>query len=250
MRLLIVPVIAVISAFIAAVPAIDVLAAPKPAHPRVKLTFTDGVLPDGAIARIQSDGTGAYEDGSRNVTAYIDATTGELIFGTGSSAQRTFHFSFGACIDPCLAEEGTYQMPAGAPYPEGYATANFVAGVRAADPDNGSTLPRALLGMPIGVAMRSGIKLNIPLDADPAYWTACFTPDEGVNGFCGLSNGATPVHIIRHAPGQWEMWTTGNEVTQLINEVSAKGKVRTIEYLGTYHMPFRFAIDCTANCPS
>ena len=85
MRLLIVPVIAVISAFIAAVPAIDVLAAPKPAHPRVQLTFTDGVLPDGAIARIQSDGTGAYEDGSRNVTAYIDATTGELIFGTGSS---------------------------------------------------------------------------------------------------------------------------------------------------------------------
>ena len=249
MRLLIVPIIAVLSAIIAAVPAMDVLAAPKPAHPRVKITFTDGVLPDGAIARIQSDGTGAYVDGS-NVVAYIDATTGELNFSTGSSAQRTIHFSFGACIDPCLAEEGTYQMPVDAPYPEGYAPASFLAGVRAADPDNGTRLPRALLGMPIGVAMRSGIKLNIPLDAAPDYWTGCFTPDEGVNGFCGLSNGATPVHIIRHASGQWEMWATDNEVTQLINEVSSRGKVRTIQYLGTYHMPFRLVIDCIANCPS
>ena len=104
--------------------------------------------------------------------------------------------------------------------------------------------------MPLGVPMRSGIKINIPLDADPDFWTACQTPDEGVSGFCGFSNGATPVHIIRHAPGQWEIWATSSEVTQLINEVSSKGKVRNIEYLGTYSMPLRFVVDCFANCPS
>src|SRR5688572_863157 len=172
MRLLVFPTIALLGSLIAVVPSIDLLAAPKPANPRVKITFTDGVLPDGATARIQSDGGGPYADGNRNVTAYIDASTGALNFWTGSaqSAQRTFHFSFGACIDPCLAEEGTYDMPVGAPYPEGLATGSFQAGLRATDPDNGNGHP-GMLGMPLGVAMRSGIKINIPLDADPDFWT-------------------------------------------------------------------------------
>lgn len=252
MRLIVFPFIAVIGALVAVVPSIGLLAAPRPANPRVKITFTDGVLPGGATAGIQSDGAGPYEDGDRNVTAYIDAGTGVLNFWTGGeqSALRRFHFFFGPCIDPCLAEEGTYQMPVGAPYPEGFATGSFQAGVRATDPDNGSALPGALLAMPLGVAMRSGIKLNIPLDEDPDFWTVCLTPDDGVSGFCGFSDGATPVHIIRHAPGQWEIWATSDEVAQLINEVSSKGKVRTIEYLGTYNMPLHFMIDCIANCPS
>lgn len=251
MRLLIVPVIA-IGALIAVAPAIDVVAAPKPANPRVQITFTDGLLADGTTPGIQSDGAGPYADGDRNVTAYIDASTGVLNFATGGEqwAQRTFHFSFGACIEPCLAEEGTYQMPVGAPYPDGFATGSFQAGVRATDPDNGNALPGALLAMPQGVPMRSGIKINIPLDADQDFWTACLTPDEGVSGFCGFSDGATPVHIIRHAPGKWEIWATSNEVLQLINEVSSRGKVRNIEYLGTYNMPLRFVVDCIANCPS
>ena len=252
MRLLVFPAIALAGALVSVVPAIELLAAPpKPANPRVKITFTDGLLPGGATAKIQSDG-GPYEDGQDNVTAFIDASTGVLNFWTGGEqfAERTFHFAFGACIEACLAEEGTYQMPVGAPYSDGFATGSFQAGVRATDPDNGTAFPRALLGMPQGPTMRSGIKINIPLDQDPDFWTICLTPDEGVGGFCGFSNGATPVHVVRHAPGQWEFWATNAEVAQLINEVSSRGKVRNIEYLGTYTMPFRFVVDCIANCPS
>lgn len=251
MRLLIVPVIVLAGALVDVAPSIGLLAAPKQSHPRVRITFTDGLLPGGATARIQSDGTGPYEDGSGNVTAYIDASTGVLNFWTGQQgAQRAFHFSFGPCIEPCLAEEATYQMPVGAPYPDGFAKGSFQAGVRAADPDNGSALTGGWLAMPLDVPMRSGIKINIPLDQDPAFWTVCLTPDEGVSGFCGFSNGATPVHIIRHAPGQWEIWATSAEVGQLINEVSSRGKVRSIEYLGRYNLPLRFMVDCIANCPS
>jgi hypothetical protein len=247
MRQLIFPVIALAGALVAVVPAIDLAAAPKPANPRVKVTFTDG-----GTDQIRSDSLGPYEDGNRNVTAYIDASTGVLNFWTGGEkwAERRFQYLFGSCIGDCLAENGTpsgpYQMPVGAPYPDGLATGSFQAGVRAT---NGTALPGALLGMPEGTPMRSGVKINIPLDQDADFWTVCLTP-RGVDGFCGLSQNSTPAHIIRNAPGQWEIWSTSSEIAELINEVSARGKVRIVEYLGTYHMPFRFTVACVANCPS
>lgn len=242
MRLLISTAIALTAALVAAGPAIDLMAAPKPSNPRVTITFADD-----AAHNIKSDGGGDYVDGSGGVGAYIDRTTGVLNFGTSSgntTTGRELQFDFGDCIAGCIANGEP--LPIGAPYPSGYARAIIQAGVRTAD---GIKLPGGLLGMSVGSTLWSGVKLNIPLDSDPAYWTLCMV-FQNTDGFCAISAQSTPARIVRSAPDVWTITATvdDNDVGELFNEVGG-GRNRTIHFEGTYSMPFSFTVQCVnSNC--
>lgn len=239
MRLLISTALALTAALVAAGPAIDLSAAPKPANPRVKLTFVDD-----QFYKIQSDDGQPYTDGTGGVSGYIDLTNGALYFGTGNSG-RKLQFSFDQCTSGCLP--ASFVPPVGAPYPSGSTKATIFAGVR---DGGGNKIPGGMLGMsPGGVPLWSAIHLNMPLDDDPAYWTLCMN-SPNADGFCAFSARSTPARIIRTAPGAWTISAIAGEVGELINDKGSKGRTRIIEYLGTYSMSFSFTVECVANCPS
>jgi hypothetical protein len=242
MRLLTATAIALTIALVTAGPAHDLIAAPRPHNPRVTVTFAD----DEGL-NIKSDGRGAYTHGSGGVIAYLDGTTGELIFSTSTNTgTRELQFLFDDCVAACI--EPDEPLPVGAPYPTGYAAAGILAGVRTVD---GVKLSGGLLAMPVGSTgdWRSGVKINIPLDSDPAYWTLCraFSTTEGI---CAISDNSMPARIIRNAADLWTISAAvdDTDITELFNEVSI-GRKRTIEYEGAYSMPFSFTVQCVnATC--
>ena len=244
MRLLIAAAMAFAALIVAVGPGGELLAAPKPANPRVKITFSAG--------SITHDGQAEYRDGVGGVTAYIDRTTGVLNFGTGagtpSTSARQLQFAF-TCIADCIGSGDPpvgVPLPDGAPYSNGYTRAHILAGVRDLD---GHTISGGLLNMPPGVPLRAGIHLNMPLDDDPAFWTLCMNAGL-VEGFCAFSADSTWAHVIRTAPGTWTISATAGDIAELMNDLGSKGRVRQVEYLGTYSMPFSFTVQqcLTSDC--
>ena len=82
------------------------------------------------------------------------------------------------------------------------------AGVRTAD---GTKLPGGLLAMSVGSTgeLWSGVKINIPLDSDPAYWTLCLA-FQNTDGFCAISAHGTPARIVRSALDVWTITATAD----------------------------------------
>ena len=239
MRSLIFSAIALTSALVALLPAIDLAAAPRnrPIDIKVVVNFS----PDETTNKIQSDGLGGYRDGVDGVNAYISASNnGALIFGTGGQqvAVRTLRFLF----DNCLSTGCT------APWPEldesGGLLANALRG--------GSVPTGGLPAMTIGEELSAWIKFDIPVDSDPAYYNVCFDSRKVV-GPCGAAPGgtSTDARVRRTASGEWTFWAndTGDRA-DLIRDSQAK-KTRTFTTLGTYSMPFSFTVTCanSNDCP-
>ena len=238
MRLLISTAIALTAALVAAGPAIDLMAAPKPRNPPVKITFADHTSHN-----ITSDLGGSYENGQSGVVAYINkSSNGELVFyqnPTPGVSPRMLQLFFRECIGTCT----------GAPFPSGFTRVNIIAGIRA---PNESPIAGGLLGMSVTPSgdYRTGLKINIPLDSDPAFWTLCMTPTNA-DGFCGISDHSTPARIVRDDFDHWTVTASavdGTDVGELFRE-TGNGRNKIISLEGTYSMPFSFTVQCVnSNC--
>ncbi|MGE0359846.1 MAG: hypothetical protein AB7H93_06655 [Vicinamibacterales bacterium] len=205
-------------------------AAPRAGNISVTVEFRD----DGAD-RIRSDGGGAYQDNVENAVAYIDGSTGGLIWGTNTNGTvvRTMWFYFTNClVGPCTP-------PAAWPQP-----LVEPSGMQAnALLPNGQVPSGGLRGMTIGTDYEAWIKINIPIDTDPAYYNVCFD-SRGV-GPCGMPAGvnSTNAHIRRDQSDQWTMWADATDSADLIRDSQSK-RNRAFTLLGTYSMPFSLTVKC------
>jgi hypothetical protein len=244
MRLLVIATGVVVAALLGARPVLQVVEAQKnrPKSIPVIVTFADD-----PSHNVRSDDGGPYQDGVSNVVAYINASAnGGLIFGTNTqnTAGRTLYVSLLDCLTvPCD------ETPFSADYVK--------SGIQSAPlREDGLALSNGLLGMTVGSLLRAWVKITIPQDEDPAYWTMCMRPADGGGGICSISTGSTPIWIRREAPDLWTLYATPepaenpSDKADLLKDIGS-GKHRTVTVEGTYSMPFAFTVQCVraADCP-
>lgn len=238
MRLLITTAIALTAAFVAGGPTIDLAAAPVKGATNVKVIVS---FEDGVNDKIQSDGFGQYQDGVGSVVAYIAASDkGQLIFSTvPNSGNRTLRFFF----DNCLSAPVDCNAP--------WAYLNERSGILANVLRNGSVPSGGLMAMTTTEGeLQAWIKMDIPLDSDPAFWNLCFDAAKA-HGTCGLAPGAnsTNARIRRDTATQWTISANGTSDRADLIRDSSTNRNRTFSFKGMYSMPFSFTVQCVnANC--
>lgn len=226
------------------VPAGTLAAAPnRPKDIPVSVTFVDG-----GTANIQSDGNGAYRDGTGGVVAYINGAFGNsLTFAsnTASTGGRQLNFHFGFCL-----------LPEGCSYP--FLTGNAVAQINVYPRNaSGTAVTNGLLGMAPGSTLRAATHIRVL--GQPEEWTLCMKPEDG--GVCGTNFPTAPagtyIRVTRASAMSWTFFATAvadaagrSDVADLMKTVGT-GKRKTTSLEGTFSMPFQFTATCVreADCP-
>jgi hypothetical protein len=173
------------------------------------------------------------------------SVNGALILSTNTSpvAGRTLQFFFDNClVGPC--------SPPTIP-PSTYL--NEKAGILTNALRDGAVPDGGMLAITTTEGELSAwIKIDIPLDTDPAFWNVCFDSRKVV-GPCAAAPGgtSTDARIRRDAPDQWTIYATTGDRADLIRDSQSR-RDRTFSLKGTYSMPFSFTVQCvrSTDCPA
>lgn len=202
--------------------------------PNINVTVT--LRDDSGTDRIQSDTGAPYQNNVDGVVAYIAGQTGALTFGTHANGRtvRTMKFFLTDCVAAPCSPPAAWADPLDEP-------SGMLANALLS---NGQVLTGGLLGMTQGVQLEAWIKMDIPIDSDPAYYNVCFDSRKVV-GPCGMPPAAssTNARIRRDTPSSWTVWADAADRADLIRDNQSK-RSREFSLLGTYSMPFSMTVQC------